>query len=150
MTTPVRPTTTEIRTYIGKRATRTGTLAYFYIDDAGELHGHKDPILGEIPIGTRLELTRDGDAVFVNGEHAPRVAGTLEDPAQILQWIAQEKADCVAVARARDALRTAKAGRDLMREHLDPIRTEISKMSDDRRAAALWWIVQYLTTGAAR
>lgn len=146
---PAQPIT-ETRTYAGRRLTSTGALAYFYADDAGELHGHAEPLLGDVPIGTRLEVTRDGGSVFVAGQHAPRVTGTLDDPGQLLQWIAQEKADCVAAARTREARRLAKTGRDLMREHLDPIRTEISKMSDDRRAATIWWIVQYLATGAAR
>lgn len=141
----------EIRTYAGRRQTTTGTLAYFYAKDDGTFVGHKKPLVPGTPIGTQIAVTFDEQGQFwVGGENAPRAIGHLADAEIVQEWSVAEKADVTQVGIRRESKRVAKEGQDPLRAQLDPIRAQLARMSYDRRAATVAWILQYLLGGSAR
>lgn len=143
-------TRVETRTYIGRRLSNGNTVAHLYIDGNGVSHAHSAALIVDTPIGTQLQVTLLGEQVYVGGEREPRVIGQTPDEASVLLWIAEEKADLTVANRVREARRLVKEGRDPMRERLEPIRDELAKMSSERRAATIWWIVGYLSEGTRR
>ena len=141
----------EIRTYAGRRQTTRGTLAYFYLKGDGTFAGHKKPLVPGAPIGTQIAVTFDDEGQFwIAGANAPRAIGHLDDPDTVQEWSLAEKADVTQVSIQRESKRVAKEGKDPLRAQLDPIRTQLARMSYDRRAATVAWILQYLLGGSAR
>lgn len=144
--------TTEIDlTYAGRRLNQRGKLAYFYEpkNAPGTLQGYPKPLVSGTKIGAVVRLTEEDDGrYYVAGEHAPRIIGNAPESSELLAWSVAQEADVALHAQRAREKRVVAAGVDPIRAALQPIRDELAGMSAAHRAAAIGWIISYLSAAA--
>jgi len=154
-TTPPAPPDGMTRaswTYQGRRLTSDGKLAHYWTDPAGERRIFAKDLTASswnrARPGARYLVWANDTQARLSGDYVPVFQGMVDDPAQITEW---DAADRAAAAEAR-LIKEAKGalGHDYLAEHLEPLRAQYARSNRDGQAALLGLVIQTITSRRGR
>lgn len=133
------------RTYIGRRNTTDGKIAYAYLDEGGSEFWLRKPVRKGAHVGETFVLTFTDEthtSYWTGGERGPRVTGRADVDSEILlKWQALDVAAYQSKAQA-DAMNRVIRETSPLDTHIDALAKAAQSMTPTQRGAFARYVAE--------